>query len=234
VEALLEFARGPLFRLTFAVLVLGLARLLLLDLAGMIEAYRKAGDKQIPWRATIRKTLAWLVPVERVWQRRPIYSVTSILFHIGLLVTPIFLFAHVQLWEQSIGIGWWTLSPEVADWLTIATIAFGLGLLLGRVGTQRARAISRVQDYFWPVLLIIPFITGWLCANVMLAPQLYRLLMLGHLLSAELIFVLIPFTKIAHCILMPFSQAVSVLAWKFPARVDDDVCTTLNKKGAPV
>jgi nitrate reductase gamma subunit len=160
--------------------------------------------------------------------------VTSILFHIGLLVTPIFLFAHVQLWKQSIGIGWWTLSAEVADWFTIATIVFGLGLILGRVGTQRARAISRVQDYLWPVLLIIPFVTGWLCANVVLAPHMYQLLMLGHLISAELIFVLIPFTKIAHCILMPLSQAVSVLAWKFPARVDDDVCTTLNKKGAPV
>jgi nitrate reductase gamma subunit len=58
--------------------------------------------------------------------------------------------------------------------------------------------------------------------------------MLVHVLSGELIFVLLPFTKIAHCVLMPLSQLVSTLAWKFPARVDEDVAETLDKKGAPV
>ena len=61
-----------------------------------------------------------------------------------------------------------------------------------------------------------------------------RLTLLVHVLSAELIFILIPFTKIAHCVLMPLSQFISNLAWKFPANTDEDVCTTLNKKGAPV
>ena len=233
-ETTLEFVRGPLFRLTFAILLLGLARLFFLELAGMIAAYLKAGDKNIPWGATFKKTVAWLLPVRRVWHVRPIYSVISVLFHLGLLVTPIFLFAHVQLWKTSIGIGWWTLSPAVADWLTIAAIVFGLALFVGRVGSQAARSISRPQDYLWPLILIVPFISGFLCSNVMLSPSLYQILMLVHVLSAEVIFVMIPFTKIAHCILMPLSQTVSALAWKFPARVDDDVCTTLNKKGAPV
>jgi hypothetical protein len=33
---------------------------------------------------------------------------------------------------------------------------------------------------------------------------------------------------------MPLSQFIINLAWRFPAQVDDDVCTTLGKKGAPV
>jgi nitrate reductase gamma subunit len=66
------------------------------------------------------------------------------------------------------------------------------------------------------------------------SPAAYQFFMLVHVLSSELIFVLIPFTKITHCIIMPFSQFVMTIAWKFPARVDDDVCTTLGKKGAPV
>ena len=208
--------------------------MVLLDLIGIVEAYRKAGDKNVPWAATVWKTLTWLVPVNRVWRRRPVYSLVSILFHVGLIMTPIFLYAHVVLWERSIGIGWWTLSPAMADWLTIGTIVFGLGLFVGRAGSTGARKISRKQDYLWPLLLLVPFATGLLCANVTLQPGSYQAMMLLHVLSAELIFVLIPFTKIAHCILMPLSQAVSAVAWKFPARVDDDVCTTLNKKGAPV
>ena len=84
------------------------------------------------------------------------------------------------------------------------------------------------------MLLLGPFITGYLCANAAISASAYQVLMLTHLLSAELIFVLLPFTKIAHCVLMPLSQLVSTVAWKFPARVDEDVCATLDKKGAPV
>lgn len=233
-DTLLEFARGPLFRLTFAVMVLGLLRIFVLDIVGMVEAYRKAGDKVIPWKLTIARTLEWIFPVKRAVNHRPFYSIATIIFHIGLIVTPIFLFAHVRLWETGIGIGWWTLSPKAADVLTIVTIVFGIAIFLGRVGSRNARAISRKQDYLWPLLLIVPFITGFVVAQLGVSAKVYQSLMLVHVLSGELIFVLLPFTKIAHCVLMPFSQLVSTLAWKFPASVDEDVATTLDKKGAPV
>ncbi len=233
-EALTEFARGPLFRLTFAVMVLGLLRIVILDIVGMIEAYRKAGDKSIPWGLTISRTLEWLFPVKRGLHNRPFYSLFAMLFHVGLILTPIFLFAHVSLWKAGIGLGWWTLSPTVANWLTIGTIVFGAAIFIGRIGSGPARAISRKQDYLWPLLLLVPFVTGYVCANLAVAPSAYRAFMLVHMLSGELIFVLLPFTKIAHCVLMPFSQMVSTLAWKFPAAVDDDVTETLGKKGAPV
>ena len=84
------------------------------------------------------------------------------------------------------------------------------------------------------MLLLVPFITGFVVAQLGVSAKVYQSLMLVHILSGELIFVLLPFTKIAHCVLMPFSQMVSTLAWKFPAAVDDDVSTTLDKKGAPV
>ena len=233
-DTLLEFARGPLFRLTFAVMVLGLLRIFVLDIVGMVEAYRKAGDKVIPWKLTIGRTLEWVFPVKRVFNHRPLYSLAAIIFHIGLIVTPIFLFAHVHLWDKGIGIAWWTLSPRAADVLTILTIVFGLAIFLGRAGSRNARAISRKQDYLWPLLLLVPFITGFVVAQLGVSAKVYQSLMLVHILSGELIFVLLPFTKIAHCVLMPFSQMVSTLAWKFPAAVDDDVSTTLDKKGAPV
>ncbi|MFZ5981410.1 MAG: hypothetical protein ACOYVF_12335, partial [Candidatus Zixiibacteriota bacterium] len=65
-EALLEFARGPLFRVTFALMVLGLLRILILDFWGMVEAVRKAADKNIPWSLALSKTLGWLFPIRRV------------------------------------------------------------------------------------------------------------------------------------------------------------------------
>lgn len=233
-EALLEFTRGPLFRLTFVVMLLGLIRIVVLDVWGAVNAYRRAGDKKLAWGTAIRNTLHWLFPAKRVFTKRPVYSLFSILFHVGLILVPIFLLAHVQLWKSGLGISWWTLPEVWADVLTLTTIAFALLLLLGRLLDGGARYLSRKQDYLWPVLLIIPFITGYLCANTAMSPATYQVLMLIHILAAELVFVLIPFTKIAHCVLMPLSQFIITLAWKFPARIDEKICTTLNKKGAPV
>ncbi len=233
-DALLDFARGPFFRFSFAIMALGLLRVIVLDLLGAYDAYRKAGEKDLPWGLIISRSLQWFIPINRVFKYRPIFSSISILFHVGLLLVPVFLFAHVHLWKQAIGFGWFTLSKEWADWLTILTIASGIALFIGRVFTRSSSFLSRFQDYLWPLLLLVPFISGYVCANLTISPKLYQLLMLTHVLSAELIFILMPFTKIAHCVLMPLSQFVSNLAWKFPADTDDAICTTLNKKGAPV
>jgi nitrate reductase gamma subunit len=233
-EAFLDFARGPLFRLTFLLMILGLARIAILDIWGAVEAYRKAGDKTIDWGGAVRKTVSWLIPIRGVLGGQPIYSVLSILFHVGLILVPIFLFAHVQLWKAGLGFGWFTLSKPIADFLTLLTIVCGLLLFIARVASRNRRRLSRWQDFIWPILLVVPFLTGYLTSNVHLSASAYLTLMLIHVLSGELILVLLPFSKIAHCVLMPMSQFVLMIAWRFPARVDEDVCATLNKKGEPV
>lgn len=233
-EAILEFVRGPLFRLTFALMVLGLLRIFILDIWGMIEAYSKAGDKTVPWGIAIKKTINWLVPINRAVKSRPLYSLFSILFHVGLILVPLFLFAHVQLWKGSLGFGWITLSKDLADILTVSTIVFGILLFVGRVSSRESRFISRKQDYLWPLLLIIPFVTGFICANMVVSPQGYQVSMLIHILSGELIFILLPFTKIAHCVIMPMSQFIIAVAWRFPPDTDKDVVITLNKEGEPI
>ncbi|MFH1372198.1 MAG: hypothetical protein ABII79_00150 [bacterium] len=233
-EVWLDFARGPLFRFSLAVMLLGLLRVILLDLVAAVAAYNRAGDKTLPWKLIVRRTARWFFPANRVFTNRPVYSLFSILFHVGLLLVPILLFAHIELWRDVLGFGWPALPKFWADWLTISTIVFALALVISRISSRASRFLSRRQDYLWPLILLIPFTTGYICANLSVTPTVYQLSMLIHMLSAELIFVLLPFTKIAHCVLVPLSQLISNLAWKFPAETDDDVCTTLNKKGAPV
>jgi nitrate reductase gamma subunit len=215
-------------------MLLGLIRIILLDLYGAYRAYSRAGDKSLPWNLILRRSFEWLIPIKRIGRNRPLYSVFSVLFHIGLLLVPIFLFAHIQLWKSGLGVSWVSLPYLWAKWLTISTIIFAVFLLIGRIFSRSSSFISRKQDFLWPLLLLLPFITGFVCSHLTVSPSIYRIFMLVHVLSGNLIFILIPFTKIAHCVLMPLSQFICVLAWKFPADTDDDVCTTLNKKGAPV
>lgn len=233
-QELLDFSRGPLFRFTFFIMILGLARIFVLDIWAAVEAYRRAGDKSLEWRAAFTKTVQWLFPVKHAFTRRPIFSFLSIVFHIGLIVVPIFLMAHIRLWQQSIGVAWIALPDVWVDALTLVTIAAGLALFLGRVLSHNARFLSRTQDFLWPLLLIVPSITGYVCASLAVTPTAYQICMLIHILSGELIFILIPFTKVAHCVIMPLSQFILVLGWKFPARIDEDMAAAMKKRGASV
>ena len=81
-------------------MTLGLARILVLTVVGVIEGYRKNQDKIVPWKELISKTFAWLIPVNRLWRKRPLHSFISFLFHVGLILVPLFLAAHVLLWDR--------------------------------------------------------------------------------------------------------------------------------------
>jgi nitrate reductase gamma subunit len=85
----------------------------------------------------------------------------------------------------------------------------------------------------WPLLLLVPFATGYVCSNTVVSPGMYTRMMFVHVFAANLIMLLIPFTKIAHCILMPLSQYVTGLAWKFPAGAGNRVAETLGYADRP-
>ncbi len=224
----IEFARGPLFRLCFALMFLGLLRILLLTLLGVREAYQRSSDKIVSWKEIRYQTLSWLFPVARLFRQRPIYSLFSFAFHVGMILTPIFLASHILLWRNSVGFGWPALPQRLANWLALLVIFAGLGLFLGRVLHPAARKLSGFQEFLWPLLLVMPFVTGYISSNVILFPRTYQELLLVHILSGDFILLLIPFTKLAHCMLAPLSQLVTGIAWKFPAGAGDRVAETLG------
>lgn len=232
-ESWIGFGRGPLFRLAFALMVFGLLRIVALTVISVVEAYRRNEDHIVNWPEVARQTLGWLFPVGRLWRRRPVYSTVSILFHAGLLIVPLFLAAHVFAWKRALGFGWTAMPQALANGLTLAVVVCGLALFVGRVSGAAARTLSRPQDYAWPLLLILPFATGYVCSNLAIGAKTYDALMLLHVYSADLILLLIPFTKIAHCVLAPLSQVVTAVAWKFPAGAGDRVAATLGYADRP-
>lgn len=230
----LDLGKGPLFRLSFVLMILGLARVFILSLGGMLHAYSRAGDKSFSFSTYLKKTIVWLIPLGKLWRKRPYYSALSFVFHIGLILTPIFLYEHIALLGKSTGFMIPTLPDNIADYFTLLAIFGAIGIFLGRVLYRDARALSRKQDYIWPLLLLAPFLTGYICQNLTLAPQTYRIFMLIHVYSANMVMLFIPFTKIAHCILLPLSQFVSAIGWKFPVGAGDKVALTLGKSENPL
>jgi nitrate reductase gamma subunit len=200
-----------------------------LTIWGIIKALIKAGDKNIPWKNTLGASLSWMFPIkklkERIW-----YSLASILFHIGLILVPIFLIEHVALWRRGIGISWPTIGQSLADGLTLITITMIIALFIGRIINHTARSLSRGQDFVLLILISLPFISGYMASHPALNPFNYYATMLVHVLSADLIMCLIPFTKLCHGIIIPLTQIVAEVGWHFPPNTGTQVRLTLGKE----
>ena len=232
-EAWLEWARGPAFVFSFAFMVLGLVRHVVLTVAEMYRTMRRAGDKTLASSKLARATLAWLVPIRKI-RNEFLYSATSVVFHICILIVPVFMGGHIALWSRGLGVSWPAISNEVADVLTIVAIVTVVALLVQRVSARATRSLSRFQDYSLPLLIAVPFVTGFLAMHPASNPFSYEAVLLVHVMSANLIFVLIPITKLSHVTLMPSVQFVSEIGWKWPLDSGSRVAVALRKEEEPV
>jgi nitrate reductase gamma subunit len=232
-DAWIDIARGPLFRIALTIMILGLAYRIGVTALQIAGAWRRAADRRLPGRDIAAATLAWLVPV-RLLRSRPIYSAASFLFHLGIIAVPLFLLGHVALLSELLPTGWPTLSPTVADSLTLACLA-ALGVLLGgRLAVRSARNLTRTQDVLILAVLLATVLFGFLAAHPTLSPFAARSMLLLHILGGNLVLVLIPTTKIAHCVLYPFTQLLFQLGWHFPADTGRHVAIALAKENEPV
>ena len=233
-DVVIDFLRGPLFRFSIAAVILGLSRHVILSVVGFLRARSRAGHKQIEFGTVLTRTVSTLNPLRYMMGGRWFYTVLSVLFHVGVVLVPLLFLGHVRLWERGLGISWPALPAIVADILTWLTILTGIGLLLGRGLFKDSREMSRGQDWILPPLIVFAFVTGYLLAHPGSNPIDLKVTMLVHVSVSNLLLIATPFTKIAHCVMLPFSQLVAEMAWRLVPGAGTDVVKTLGKEGEPI
>lgn len=229
----LEWARGPAFRFSILLMILGLARLLVLNIANILNVVSRARDKSIPWTTVIRDTVRWFFPY-RTAKPQLFVTVVSFLFHVSVIVTPVFLGAHIMLWQRGVGVSWAAIPQLAADYLTLLAIASAALLFFKRVSAKATRALSRPQDYLLPPLIMIPFISGYLAMHPAYNPFEYNATMFVHVMSGNLILILMPFSKLSHAVLFPTTQLVSEMAWHLVPGSGEKVALSLDKENEPI
>jgi nitrate reductase gamma subunit len=225
IDAWIAFAKGPLFAVTFLVMVLGLGRQVLLQ-SYLLSVKKGRRLRQVPWRSIARETWSWVVPVRHIEPGSRLFSVSSYLMHLGILIVPLFLIDHVALWEASLGLSLPAIGKGTADVLTLLTITCGFLLLALRTFKARHRLVSAASDYVLLVLVVLPFLSGYLASHPGVNPFPWNVVMLAHLLSAELLFVLTPFTKLSHVVLFFFDRT-SAVHWQLRPGAGDRVAEAL-------
>jgi nitrate reductase gamma subunit len=231
-EQWIDFAKGPLFALTFLVMILGLARLVIIQVYSLITGKGRR-LQNAPWRKILAEAATWVVPVRHLIPGTKIFSSISFVFHIGIIIVPLFLADHVVLWEDFLKINLPEIGYGLADFLTLFT-ALCISTLLGfRIFSPRLRSMSKKSDYILLIVIFIPFASGFLAMHSQYNPLPWNVMMLIHLLSANLLFVLVPFTKLAHVVLFFFDR-ISGIHWQLRPGAGDKVAETLYGEEARV
>ena len=232
-EVYLHWARGPLFVAALTFMILGLARHVAIALWEMVRVWFRAGDKDIPFRQVLVTTRSWLFPVDRLQNRR-LVSLLTVTFHASIILVPLLLAGHIALWKGSLGISWPALPNWLSTVLTVLAIVTGLAIVVVRLFMPDTRALSRVGDYALPLVILVPFVSGFLVMHPSWNPFTFEATLLVHALSADVLLVLIPLTKLSHIVLLPATQLVSELAWHFPATGGSRVAVALGKENEPI
>ena len=231
-EHWLDLARGPLFAFSFLVMFLGLARHVLLQVHALVTK-KGLRLRQAPWRRIASSALGWAVPVRHLDRSTLVMTTASFLFHVGAITVPLFLADHVRMWEALFGVSLPSLSRNAADVLTLLTLGCAVVLMSYRVVIRRSRELSRPSDYVLLVMILLPFLSGYMAAHPGVNPLPWQTMMLIHVLSADLLMFIVPFTKLAHMVLFPFDR-LSAVHWQLRPGAGNRVAEALYGKEARV
>lgn len=144
------------------------------------------------WRTVLSRSL----PQPSVFRRAPATHVLGYVFHFGLLISVAFFVPHIQLVRNTLGLSWPGLPTPLVDAVALITLVALLLVLANRLRDPAKRFLSGFEDWFVLALTIMPLLTGYLAFHHQVLP--YTLMLALHILSAELLLVFMPFTKLAH------------------------------------
>jgi nitrate reductase gamma subunit len=212
---LLQFARGPALWASVAVLLAGS----LWRIVGIVRLGAKP-DLSEPrstrlFAGAMRGIFARMVPRVEFRLRKKLGFWNGYVYHVGLAVIVFGYLPHIHFVKRLIGVGWPAL-PEPAFFVFVGLTFVSLFIaLMERLTDPVRRLLSGFDDYFSWAIVVLPLATGMIAIQ-----QSDPLPLAIHLLSVELLFVWLPFGKLAHAFLVFASRGVTGAA--------------LARKGAPL
>ena len=203
-HSLYNFVSGPLVWLAFIIFIGGcLYRLITLIV--LVHKKEKFIYSYMSWKYSLRSIVRWSTPFATENMRRhPAMTIVAYVFHVCLILTPIFLLAHVTLVDESWDLSWWTLPDTLAAIMTLLVIGACVFFLVRRLVNPEVQYVTSASDYILLAIVAAPFITGFLVYYQWFG---YQTLLILHILSGEIMLVAIPFTRLSHMLFAPLTRA---------------------------
>ncbi len=138
-----------------------------------------------------------------IFGSNPVMGAVSLVFHILLFVTPVFLSAHNILADQYIGISLFSFPDWLMDMFTVFLIIICLFFFMRRLLVPRVRILTTMSDYFVLILVMMPFISAFVTYHQFFN---YRTSLFIHIITGEIAIMAVPFTSLGHMPFLIFSR----------------------------
>jgi nitrate reductase gamma subunit len=191
----LSWVRGPGFQIATVILVAGVViRVLEILLLGRKANLAEAKGSEMS--SGLRTIVTRSFPDATTFKRSTFTIVAGYIFHIGLFVTIFFFAPHILLIKDIIGFGWPSIPTQIVDALAVVSIIALLAILAHRFTDKVLRYLTNTEDLLVWFVTIAPLVTGYMAFHRI---GMTASTMLGiHILSVELLMVMLPFTKLMH------------------------------------
>ena len=137
-------------------------------------------------------------------RKQPLLTVMTYTFHLCVIILPVFLLAHIVLWYESWEIQWWSLPDLLADLMTYWVLLSCGYFFYRRLTVPEVRQVTRPADHGLLALIFLTFLTGFFAYHQW-GP--YRPVLILHIISSEILLVILPFSKLGHMLSFAFSRA---------------------------
>jgi len=203
-HSLYNFVSGPLVWIAFIVFIGG-SLYRLINMISLVNKKESFIFSYLSLKYSLRSILHWITPFATVNMRKhPAMTIVTFVFHICLLLVPVFLLSHIILWDESWNISWWSFPDSAADIMTVMVIGSCIFFLVRRLVLPEVQFVTAASDYVLLAIVAAPFITGFMAYHQWFGYQFFLIL---HILSGEIILAVIPFTRLSHMLFAPFTRA---------------------------
>jgi nitrate reductase gamma subunit len=198
-----EFVRGPIAWVALLLFIIGsLYRIGFLFFTGKKENVLNPSERTID---AARSIFHGLIPFGSTTMRKqPFFTIISFIFHLCVIILPVFLLAHIVLWYESWKIQWWGLPDIIADLMTLWVILACVYFVIRRLLISEVKQVSHPVDFGLPIIILLIFMSGFLAYHQW-GP--YRFLLILHIVSSELLLIVLPFSKLGHMLFFILSRA---------------------------
>lgn len=154
-----SFVEGPLLWIAFLVFLAALLIRLFFFSCSIIRSSRDKDKRQVYTIATFGR---FFLPFHKAVVKKPIYATLRYIFHLCMLVVPIWYSGHIVLWSESRFEWEWVELPDVwADWMTLVLLGLAAYFLIRRIIIPEIRLNSSKTDYILIIITALPFMTGY-------------------------------------------------------------------------
>ena len=198
-----ELVRGPLAWIALVIFALGsLYRIVYLLSTGIKQS---SPHQSVRARDPARSILHGMLPFASTTMRKnPLFIIVTFLFHICVVILPVFLLAHIVLWYESWEILWGSLPDALADVMALWVITACLYFIFRRLWIPEVKKVSRPADFLLLAIILLIFLSGFLAYHQW-GP--YRPMLILHIISSEILLVTLPFSKLGHMLFFFFTRA---------------------------